>query len=92
MGYRIDYGAGKPKAEDNRRSWLCLAAFAVFLGLVIRFWPGGRRAAAEFLFPGGAERACQAAEIFARDLGAGMPVREAAEAFCRDILSGAGIP
>lgn len=92
MGYRIDYGAGKPKAEDNRRSWLCLAAFAVFLGLVIRFWPEGRRAAAEFLFPGGAERACQAAEIFARDLGEGMPVREAAEAFCRDILSGAGIP
>ena len=92
MGYRIDYDAGNPKAAGNRRSWLCLAAFSIFLGLVIRFWPEGRRAVAEFLFPGGAEHACQAAEVFARDLSAGIPVREAAEVFCRDVFSGAGIP
>ena len=92
MGYRFDYEAGNPKAVGNRRSWLCLAAFAIFLGLVIRFWPEGRRAVAEFLFPGGTEHACQAAEVFARDLSAGIPVREAAEVFCRDVFSGAGIP
>ncbi len=92
MGYRIEYGRGKERKAQNRRSWLCLAAFALFLAFVVRFWPEGRRAAAEFLFPGGAERACQAAEVFARDLSAGMPVREAAEDFCRDIFSGAGLP
>ena len=48
--------------------------------------------AAEFLFSGGAEHACQAAEEFARDLSGGMPIGEAVQAFCRDILSGAGIP
>lgn len=92
MGYRIEYGHRKEKSVERRRSWLCLAAFALFLALVIRFWPEGRRAAAEFLFPGGAERACQAAEAFARDLSAGMPVQEAADNFCRDIFSGAGLP
>lgn len=92
MGYRIDYGCGEEKCKKNRRSWMGLAAFVIFMTVVIRFWPEGRRVAAEFLFPGGAEQACQAAESFARDLRGGMPIGVAAEAFCRDVLSGAGIP
>lgn len=92
MGYRIDYGEGKRNLPLRRRYLLSMGAFAVFLGFVIRFWPEGRNAAAEFLFPGGAERACRAVEAFAGELQDGIPLREAAAAFCRDILSGAGLP
>lgn len=92
MGYRVDYERGKKNGGRSRKGWMCFGAFAFFWALVIRFWPEGRRVAAEFLFSGGAEHACQAAEEFAQDLSGGMPIGEAVQAFCRDILSGAGIP
>ena len=92
MGYRVDYERGKKNGGRSWKGWMCFGAFALFWALVIRFWPEGRRVAAEFLFPGGAGQACLAAEEFARDLSGGMPIGEAVQAFCRDILSGAGIP
>lgn len=84
MGYRIDYGQRK-----KRGLWPMTAGwFLVFLLLVGAFWPRGREALRNVLFPGDWAVTMAAMEDFAQTLRAGEALGVAVEGFCRTVFNG----
>ena len=97
MAYRIEYDRPKQNSPDSGMSamrvfFLFCAFFLIFAFWTWCFWPEGRMAFAELLFPGGAEPAMAAAEVFVEELRNGEPISEALEHFCRDIVAYAHLP
>ena len=93
MGYRIDY-YDQPKVTIHRSkhtSWRVLLAtigfFALFLLSVEHLWPEGRDFLGKVLLNGQDGAFKQMVETFR----AGEGVGKAVEAFCREVLSNAGI-
>lgn len=82
MGYRIDY----TQPKKSRLGAMTAGWFLVLLLLVGLFWPRGRAVLATALFPGNRAVTREALGDFARDMGAGEPLGQALEAFCRQIL------
>ena len=89
MGYRIEYGK-TPSRSRGDGGWFRLCMTGLFLAgfclLVSAFWPEGRELLRSILIPGDAEVTLEAAEVFARELGGGISLTEAAEHFCIAVL------
>ena len=84
MAYRREYlPIGKKQKKPAFRGRLLLAVVLVALC----FQKDCRETAAELLIPGDREITWRALEAMAADLRTGEPLGEAAEAFCREILS-----
>ena len=92
MGYRIIYDKGtihKETVRARRFRWkrwgIGFAGVALAAALMV---PQGRLWLRDLLLPGDEEITASALEGMVSDLRAGEPVREAVEAFCREILAG----
>lgn len=92
MGYRITYGLDKqmPDRPGEVRGWLTGLCFCTFLVLVWCFWTEGRQVLARMLWPGDGAAAVEAAELFVDAVQCGLSLGDAAEMFCRELLSVAG--
>ncbi len=89
MSYTIEYGKPSAAVWRPRLGVLTCLCLALFLLLTWGFWPQGREALGRMLLPG--EDALAAAEVFAQALQCGMPLTDAAELFCIQVVSGAGL-
>ena len=94
MGYRIEYDTDTKYYEITpeskpRQSILTGISFGIFLAATFLFWPEGAQFLQEVLIPGDNAVTLKAFEALAENFAAGMGLREAAEAFCTEILSGA---
>lgn len=89
MGYRIEYGPSI-KEKPSRTGWFTALFFLFFCLMVVCFWPEGKALMEELLLPGENAVTREAAEVFIRELRFGEPFSEAAEHFCRGILSHEG--
>lgn len=94
MGYQILYDSGLRKdpgsnAQKSPLGLMAAGAFLTFLLLVTAFWPRGREVLQRLIWPGDRQTTIQAAECFARELHSGEPFWDAAESFCREILTNA---
>ena len=97
MPYRIEYDCPrKISAHSDISAFRIFPMFSgfflLFVLFVCRFWPEGRAVFAQLLFPGGAQPAMAAAEVFVEELRNGEPISEALEHFCRDILTDVYLP
>ena len=93
MGYMIRYGHVEKKgnaAEKKSPGWVvdCLAGAALAIGI---FWPEAAEMLRAVLFPWLDEQTVMAFQNMIELIGAGSPVKEALLAFCREIISNAGI-
>ena len=91
MSYRVEYGWNPKQAQRGscfgfRRFLFCAGFFVLFLTLVTVFWSEGREVLLQLLFPGDAEAAWNAAVLLADDLMQGIPLNDAVESFCREII------
>ena len=97
MGYQIRYDAGKAVKtglKERKRSAVgMVAAGLVALCLFVRlFWPAGMDKLRRMVFPGDPEVTGRAAEQMVSQIHEGVPVGDAVQAFCREILNEAGYP
>ena len=92
MAYRITYGEGsiqKQSVKLTKIRWkpillgICVSALA--LTLVI---PGGRIWLRDLILPGDEEVTAVALEDLAQNLGNGVSLEEAVDAFCYEIIHG----
>ena len=95
MGYRIEYEGfqkeGEKKEDSNAaRILLTLMFSAVCFLLVMTCWQEGRDLLRRLVIPGDPDQTIQAAYVFAKGLGDGAPIQEAAAAFCETVLGGEG--
>ena len=89
---RVRYRAGKYEIIPEQKSRipaLTAGALVVFLLLTHLFWPAGDAAIRDFLIPGEDAVTLRAAKTLVENLKEGTALGEAAEAFCREILTGA---
>ena len=87
MGYLIRYGFEKKKKSSK---WFMTAVcFLIFCYSTAVFSPAKWDAAKDFLIPGDAVITKSAYASFSRQMKAGVPLEEALESFCREILVGA---
>lgn len=88
MGYRIDYQPVRRlqniQQRHPRRAALTGILFLLFLLLVSRIWPEGRRAAQELLF------SVDFAAQLINQLECGVPLLEALDAFGQQMMDGHG--
>lgn len=93
MGYSIHYGP-TPKIVKKQRKFPfgpAAAALLLIISLITasRVWPDEAAALQEALFPWTQEPVKAAFSDFVKDLNAGDSFRDAAAAFCREILDDA---
>lgn len=93
MGYRIEYTDGGEKARSLKEKapsrWLMTGMFLlVFAILVNCLYPRGKEVLEMIFWPGDKAQTVAALETMTEELGAGKPVGEAIEGFCREILDG----
>ena len=83
MGYRVDYGSDAKYQTDKASSFrifiMTVAFFLAFCLAVNTFFPRGREAFWETLFPGRAASAENAVEVFVDELSNGESVTGALE-------------
>ena len=92
MGYQIAYPGEKYKMSrrppDRRlRRRMTALWFLIFLVTVCFFWQEGREVLRKILIPGDPEMTVAAVETMAEDISRGLPLKEAAAAFCRTVLA-----
>lgn len=91
MGYRVEYslGSSKIRKKEKRSGVVALSAgcLLLFALLVNAFWPQGAHTLRELLLPGNAAVTAAALEGLAEDLGSGIEIPEALEAFCRKVMN-----
>lgn len=97
MGYRIEYGMvktsiGKDKLSFSRIAVMTAGFLALFVLMTGVFWTSGRQKLQDYLLPGDPAVTGQALETMVSQLKAGVPVADAVEAFCQEVLDGAEIP
>lgn len=97
MGYQIRYDAGKAvkiALKERKASAIgVLAAGLVVACLLMRLiWPAGVDKLRQMVFPGDPEVTGRAAEQMVSQIHEGVPVGDAVQAFCREILDEAGYP
>lgn len=86
MAYCIEYGKPARGERPHLGRMVCIA-LAVFILLIHFFWPAGREALGEILFPGDRDASGRAFSAMVSDLREGTPVGQAVAVFCREILS-----
>ena len=97
MGYQIRYDAGKAVKtglKERKRSAVgMVAAGLVVTCLLVRlFWPAGMEKLRRMVLPGDPEVTGRAAEQMVSQIHEGVPVGDAVQVFCREILNEAGYP
>ncbi len=98
MSYRVNYGStgqakrerGEGTPENSQIPTLTLGILLAFLLLVSGLWPQGRALLQKVFWPGDSVTTAAALEGFALELQAGVPLEDAVEGFCREILQEAG--
>lgn len=95
MAYYIQYGQVSGKTyttagRSGRLGWLICGAALVFLLVTHLFWPEGKQALQEILFPGDWEKTADAVSGMIAQLGQGETVQDAVAAFCRELLDHEG--
>ena len=95
MGYQIRYDAGKAVKtglKERKRSAVGMVAAAlVAVCLLVRlFWPAGADKLRQAVMPGDPEITGRAASEMVSQIHEGVPVGDAVQAFCRQILDEAG--
>lgn len=91
MPYRVEYTWDSKWDRDRRQTnirlpVLAMLFFTAFVFVTHAFWQEGREVLLQILFPGDPETAIAAFSEFASNLGQGIPLKFAAENFCREIL------
>ena len=94
MGYKIQYSIGSikkyEKVSGKTRNWKTMMVVTLVILLIIGLFPLYRSGVLkELLVPGEAAITQATAEELAENLKAGIPVKEAAAIFYREIISGA---
>ena len=96
MGYQIQYGAVMVKKHIPERKKLSVSQkisgilfVVLFIFLAIIF--GSREGVQDFLIPGNSRVTREAMSKMVTDLREGEPLSDSFEAFCREIVSSAGI-
>lgn len=96
MGYQIRYDAGKAVKtglKERKTSAIGVLAAGLVVCLVMRLiWPAGVDKLRQMVFPGDPEVTGRAAEQMVSQIHEGVPVGDAVQAFCREILDEAGYP
>ncbi len=92
MSYRIEYGKiGQAQAPVSRRErkvgTYAMVFFFVFLILTGVFWQEGRETLQKLLWPGDMEEITTFAVQFGREIRGGMPIGDAVEGFCREVIA-----
>ena len=87
MGYLIRYESEKKK--KSRKWFMTAVCFLIFCYSTAVFLPEKWSDAKDFLIPGDAEITKSAYDSFSRQMKAGVPLEDALEIFCREILEGA---
>ncbi len=94
MGYRVDYGpVKKVRGVEKRMSRRCALTgmfFLVFVVMVCCFWPEGKQALQQLVFPGDGAVTAAAWENFTVSLKAGEGIGESLQTFCMRILEDTG--
>lgn len=92
MSYRITYGEGRIKKKAvslPKIKWkpilVGISAAALAVTLVV---PGGRLWLRDLILPGDEEVTVGALEVLVEDLGNGVSLEEAVDAFCYEIIHG----
>ena len=94
MAYRIEYDTRMGKFEirsSKKRSLFPLffaAAFSLFLIFTFLFWDAGADCIRSVLIPGEDAETLEALRNLTQDMRQGIPLGEAVEAFCRDLIHG----
>ena len=93
MSYYIEYDQKISNTQNVgiHFPFLTLCFLVLFVVLVNTFWSDGRMILQRILIPGDPETTLDAVHTFLDALRFGEPLSDAAEAFCREILIGAGI-
>ena len=89
MSYRMIYEPGSRAEGGNSvifRTLMTASFFVCFLWTVSRFWPEGRELLKLLLIPGDPDATLEAAEAFARDLGAGVNLEAAFHRFASVVM------
>ena len=94
MGYRIEYGSAPVIWNPGKICWgrVLMRGTCLFAGLCVAtaaFWPEGREALMNWLYPGNAAVTRLALIHMADRLKEGEELGEAVLVFCREILAGA---
>ena len=91
MAYRVDYDRSPQfpcrSHTAARRKWLTVMVFCIFLFLTWNYSPVGREVLQRLLIPGDPEQTLEAAQVFTAELRNGVPLSEAARAFCVTVFS-----
>ena len=91
MGYHIEYAAAQKKhtifTNFLRLPALCLLCFALFLLLVVIFWPEGTALLQKTVFSLKGTVAAAGLDDLAEELHTGEPMVTAFADFCRKLLS-----
>ena len=92
MAYRITYSEGsisKQTVASRKINWkpILIGVFAGVLALTLVI-PAGRLWLRDLLLPGDEDITAGALEALAEDLGDGVPLGEAVDAFCYEIIHG----
>ena len=93
MAYRIEYTPDSGSEKDG--SWslaiMTLLVFVLFAAVVHSFYPGQWSNLQAILLPGDGAVTGAALETLVQDLRSGIPMTDAAAAFCTQILQHAGV-
>ena len=97
MGYQIRYDAGKAVKtglKERKLSAIGIMAAGLLVAclLVRMFWPAGADKLRQMVFPGDPEVTGRAAAEMVSQIHDGVPVGDAVQTFCREILDEAGYP
>lgn len=95
MAYRIEYDtkAGKFEIRQDRQGslfpMLLAVCFGLFVLLTFCFWEAGADFIRSVLIPGEDAATLEALRNLTADMRDGIPLGEAVEAFCRELIHGA---
>ena len=97
MGYQIRYDAGKAvktglKERKSSPMGMAMAGLVLVCLLMRLFWPAGMDKLRQMVIPGDPEVTGRAASELVSQIHEGVPVGDAVQAFCREILDEAGHP
>lgn len=87
MGYVIEYPGNSWKNRKRGRLWVLVCVVLCALALVGLIRKDSRYYIQRLLFPGNAAVALAELEHLALNLQSGMPLGQALEAFCADVVS-----
>lgn len=95
MGYRTEYGSVSRRKNAKTSSGIRVVLFTIiflymFAYLVNSYWPEGREVLQKVIWPADMQTSGQVVQAFVKKLRLGIPIWDAVESFCREIVGHAG--